>query len=334
MKKITKKLIAIFAVFALTLAPLSFVGCGNDNTISDKELNEVIYAAANDIYSKHTEFETFEDITYHWTEHTVETTNVELDYKNAVADEETTQGTFVNRTETTAEYWVAIKKDAERLIAKYTMSKTTVATTNEVDLDEVLQTETETTLDSETVTLAPFTIGTETVYGSLYERSTKVGDEDAVITKNYYTYSNEDSFADKVRDKFINEINERVGDAFFMYGVYRAYYNMGSATKDGNKVVCGNDMQLSSAQYGNAVMYQVESRAYFVNRKIDSAKTTIKTKTETSTSLQEVKFDYTNSATIDVVQGDVTGAELNFTYSYSDHASDTSNLPYVSIGVL
>ena len=335
MKKITKKLIAMFAVLVLALTPLALVGCDKDKAISDKELNDVVYAAANDMYSKHTEFETFEDITYHWTEHTIETETFELDYKNAATDEETTHGTFTDRTETNAQYYVAIKKTAERLLAKYSVTKTTVSTTNDVDADSVLQTETVTTLDRETVTLAPFTAGAETKYGSLYESSHKVGAADAVVTKNYYTYSNTNTLATKVNDYFVKKANDLLEEAFFYASIYRAYYNMGTATRDGNKVTVANTMNIVStnSDYGSVMNYQVDAKAYFVNNKVDSAKMVGKSESATSTSWQEVSFDYANSATIEVVEGDVTSVENGYTYNSSDHASYTGNLPYITLGM-
>lgn len=327
MKKIAKRIVSLFVCLAFVFVPVMLVGCDN-NVLSNEEQNALLYKAANEYYGKHTDFETFEDITYHWIERTVEISYVDLEYKNDALDVDTINGTFEDKTEKTSEYFVAIKKGEEDFAVKVTMNSTTVSTAHALGVGDVLETNTTITLDSSSYLLTKFMVGANEKYGVLYENSVKVGEADAVVTKKYNTYSDAEDFADKINSKILSEVNERI-EYFFMWKLYREYYgNLGEVKKDGNRVVFANDSSFVQTGEGEALLYEMDVNMYYLDNKIEKADMKIKSTSPSGKYLSEVTFDYTNEAIVDGVEGDIT--EQGYEFSYDNYAQQAASyLPYI-----
>ena len=334
MKKIKKLITYLTCLALLVLVPFALAGCG-DNSLSAIELNDLMYTSANTLYSTHIDFENFEDITYHWTENSVEKNNIKLEYYNNATDTETVIGTFEDKTQTTAEYFVAIKKNEDSLVAKFTITRTIVENYHDVDADGLLVSESVTTLQSETCKLMPFYVGENLRYGILYESSEKVGSAEAEVTKQYYIYSNAESYENKIFDTVVKEVNERLRDAFFYWALYKTYYSGLNieATKEGNKVVINSNIVITEIGYNNfePVKYTVKTKANFVDNKANSAEMDLKTYSKSSSYESNVTFDYTNSAVVETQEGDVV--EAGYIQSYNDYVGNIDALPNIGVGI-
>ena len=73
MKKLPKILAAILTGLTMILSSVFAIGCGGKNSggagITFNEYSALVKSAATDFYSVHVEYETFQDVTYRWTDH-------------------------------------------------------------------------------------------------------------------------------------------------------------------------------------------------------------------------------------------------------------------------
>ncbi len=331
MKNLSKKIFIAFMCMALVFMPVLLTGCSG--AVSNDELNKLLYDSASLYYPKHTDIETYEDTTYHWTERDKHTETVTFDYKTNATDETSVPGTFTNQSEENTEYFLAIKKVDNLIVLKLTITRTATSTNYDKNEDDVLVTITETTTETDTYRLIPFTEGTQNVYGVVRDYSTKVNDEDAVITHTY-TKINLENFTQKT-DDIIRSTNNRIRNTFFEWGVYISYYsNMLTATKNGNKTTVGikiGGVNVDSNYEPSMMNMQVTFN--FVGKNIGSAKGIYENYSQDISSLQVTTIDISNTATVETISGDIT--EAGYTIgSLSDIFNDALvSIPAVEIGM-
>ena len=326
MKKFAKIMLAFVFCFMFALTPFAFVGCGEKDMTLD-EFSDMTYAAAKNYYPTHRDVENFADVTYHFTVNTTNKLDVTLDYKNNAEDEEMVKGTFEDKTVTTEEYYIAIKKIGEDVLhAQLKVNVVTTITSNDVDENDLLTTTTTVTEDKTTYTLTTYTDADETYYGLFEETSHQVGNADAVVTKKYETLANKVQLVNQVLDYVLDEVNDRMDGTFFgleeMILVYSSAVNV---KKDGNKTNISFGYNMTRTNNANIYRIGMNYEVKFADNKAVSARGEMNNVGETSSSYSVTTFDYANTATIDdVVLADYTAG--NVLANYQDLTEDLPEL--------
>ena len=308
MKSFIKKLSAIFVVLAIVIAPLALVGCGEEATMSFSEFQDFQIAAAKSFRQGHTSFESFSDITYHWTQSSTVKENVTFDYNQVAEGDNYTTGTFEDKTVINADCSLAVKKAQDSLVAKLTRNTTVVETEHIVDDADNFQHKevTTTTVTQEVYYVTQATLGTETLNVVSYYKSTKINDADAVITKQYQQVDGADDLSFILKDSALANANKIIANTFFGYDEILMYpgYN-GKVVKEGNRVILsgsyifaeiGNDLNWGKSDYS--------VKCVFENGKVYKYNFTIKSTAEDSSYVSSNAFDYTNSANIEALDLD------------------------------
>lgn len=308
MNFIKKKLLAVFAVLVFALAPLAIAGCGEEGTMSVNEYQDFQIAAAQSFKEGHTDFETFRDITYHWTESVTEKEKVQVSYNQIAEGEDYTTGTFENKTVTNVETWLAVKKTNDSLVAKLTVNTTVVQTTHAQNAinNNQLGVFTDTTVTQEVYYVTPATLGTETLNVVAYYKSQIVNDEDAVITKKYEQVATADILTEKIQGYALQCANTTIVKNFFSYAEILMYpgYN-GKLVKEGNRVTLSGSYVFSEVNtnldWGKSEM---SVKIVYENGKVLKSQIINKSTTEDASEDISYAFDYVNSASIEALDLD------------------------------
>nr|MBO4517428.1 hypothetical protein [Clostridia bacterium] len=305
MKKIAKKLVALFVILSFAITPLALVGCNENSadTISFDEYQTLEVAAITAFKKGHTDYENFSDITYHWTESSTEKENITLHYNKSADGEDYTDGVFENKTVENRECWLAIKKADGSLIAKLTVNTTTVETDNIEDADDNYQYKQiiTTTITQEIFAVTTATKETDTLNVVAHYKLTKVNDADPVITKEYQEVENLAGLTSLITGYALQYANASVVRNFFAYTELLIYpfYNT-SLTKTGNQVKYSfgyhfTDINTSLKWEKN----ELSGTVIYKNNEILKSEIKTTETTENKTVVASYYLDFANSATIE-----------------------------------
>lgn len=330
MNFIKKKLLAIFAVLVFALAPLAIAGCGEEGTMSFSEFQEFKIAAAESFKQGHTSFESFSDITYHWTQSSTVKQNVTFDYNQVAEGDNYTTGTFEDKSVMNADCYLAVKKTQDSLVAKLTFSTTVVETEHIVDGADNYQHKevTTTTVTQEVYYVTQATLGTETLNVVSYYKSTKINDDDAVITKQYQQVDAVDGLS-YIEDYALANANKNIVQTFFGYDEMLMYpgYN-GKIVKEGNRVTfSGSYIFVAIDNELDWEKNDYSVKCVFENGKVYKYNFAIKTAAEDSSVVSSNAFDYTNSANIEALDldGYTTSSSIINSFRNACEEMDLSN---------
>ena len=323
MKSFIKKLSAIFVVLAIVIAPLALVGCGEEATMSFSEFQDFQIAAAKSFRQGHTSFESFSDITYHWTQSSTVKENVTFDYNQVAEGDNYTTGTFEDKTVINADCSLAVKKAQDSLVAKLTRNTTVVETEHIVDDADNFQHKevTTTTVTQEVYYVTQATLGTETLNVVSYYKSTKINDDDAVITKQYQEVDDVASLTTLIQGYALNYANTTIARNFFGYAELLMYpgYNA-KLVKEGNRVTLSCSFVYAEINASlNSEKAENTFNIVFENGNVHKYNTTSKTTEENSSEDVSYAFDYVNSASIEALDLDGYTSASGIIYNYQNY---------------
>lgn len=341
MKKIPKILVAISTGLVLILASVLSSGCGgnsggNNSALSFKEYNLLVKSAATDFYSAHTEYETFQNITYRWTEHEVNKENVTMEYKENATDEEMVSGTFLNHTVTDATYAVAVKKGDGKLIGQLTVNSTTTTDTYDIKEDDTLDHIVSTTVESKTYRLLTVA-GESSEYYLIYESSTKTDEEDAAIEKKYKTLTQPSDYDNLMDGYMVKQPNKIIKNAFFDFSeLFIIYSSFMTVEKNGNRVSLSfgyeemPEIAVGTGSYDISIVNMLQ-KIVFENGKIFKSEVSSKQSSKDFEFEKSIVFDFVNVATVDD-SVDFTDFTEDTTSSFTNGFTDAiDHLPSVGM---
>ena len=265
-------------------------------------------AAAQSFKKEHTEYETFRDITYHWTESTTTKENITLHYNKLAEGDDYTDGVFEDKTVENRECWLAVKKIEGALIAKLTVNATVVETENIVDGSDNFQHKqtVTTTVTQEVFYVTTATKETETLNVVAHYESTKVNDAAPVVTKRYEEAADLTGLTTLIQGYALNYANTSVVRKFFSYAELLLYpgYNT-NLTKTGNQVKYSYSYAVTEINTNLSwEKVEVAGCALYENNKVVKAEVSNKQTTETTSEVLNYSLTLTNSATIEALDLD------------------------------
>ena len=312
MKKLTKKLVAFFAVLVLALTPLALVGCG-DNGLSLSQINELVSKSAKSFYSNHKDTENYSAITYHWVKTETEKLNEVVEYKEHTDDEEFISGTFERKTVDTEETTLAIKKEGNHLVAEMTTVYTETRQYKEADAQNLLVDVNYLSVETNHYRMFHYTEESETQNILIFEKNRVIDGENipGEVVKWYGSKANMDDYDEFVQEYLIGNTNKNVANNFFDFTELLLFYQaVISAEQNGNqtKINAGYNIVGVDNNTWSIVTTAVNQNTYFKDGKIWKADVYTKVVSENLTQENSVTFDYVESANVNMtVPTDFTG---------------------------
>lgn len=318
MKK--KILSAMLALVCLITGGLCFSGCEKDDTPTNEtskmttaQINQVFKTAATDFYATHKKTENYSAITYHFVETEKSSVMEKLNYKANSLDEEYTEGTFEQKTNSTTESTLAIKKEGEHLVAELNV----VITTTEIGKDVAVEDETlvpfnNTTVETKKYRMFHYTEESEQKNILVYnynktfngqevpEEEVKAYARKKVYFSEEFSMENYDEFVDET---LIDITNGKIANLFFEYVEAILFYDsILNIEQNDNQVKFSFGYNIVSVDSDNWGVADISSSmsSYFKNGKIWKAECSTVHTFETGSMERTVNFDYTNDAYVDM----------------------------------
>ena len=244
MKKFSK-IASIFMAIALAVAtPVVLTGCGGPSEISLAEASKAVVVAGDNYYKNHRDYEQFADSTVVLKTNYRSSSVHEVEYYASATATETTKANFTDTSNGTEELKVVVKnvsrgegdnaiKDIQMLV-----TKTVNDTTKEYFADDetgLLKEETVTTIEVTTYTLGYLVADGEATYYVTCFRSTKEGNQEAVVSKEYYAFESREEYVEAVVE-YLGAAGELVANSYFVGEMGEMFLFLATFTKDGDKV--------------------------------------------------------------------------------------------------
>lgn len=304
-----RKLVAILAMLVLALTPIALAGCDNSAaTMSFYDYQTLEISAAQSFKNEHTEYDTFRDVTYHWTESSTAKENINLYYNKVSEGDDYTYGVFENKTVENRECWLAVKKTDGSLVAKLTVNTNKVETNNAQDVSNNNQHGefVTTTVTQEVFYITTATKETDTLNVVSHYKSIKVNDADAVVTKKYEEVTDIAGLTPLIKSYALSYANTSVARNFFSYAELLLYpgYNT-NLTKTGNQVKYSFGYNIAEIKTNlNWEKVEVAGIVLYENNKVVKAEISNKQTTENTSEILNYSLTLTNSATTEALDLD------------------------------
>lgn len=341
MKVLSKNILTVVTAIALFMLPLLFSGCD-----AAKSNAKYLYDAINNYYENRVDVEKWQDTTYTFKKVTHAEEKVELDYKKAASDTETTKGTFTDKTDITETFTVALKKVGEDDFVGYFESnnKTTVFE-NGLKNDQTLKQTTTVNKNNEKYYFSARTSNGSTNYYIICESVEQENEETPVTNKYYNTFDSKTDFM-AAMDIFINGyyddgmvdgMNNIVNESFFEWQPMSMYLPGIEYKMSGKNLDVKFDMDMVYPGMGSATMMCMNMNISYKDNLPAEVKETMKRITKEFTSEETVTMTIENSAKITVPQlstdyTDEGEIDLDmFKYGYSQWIEE---LPEINFGMM